>query len=90
MSFDLLHSWDASSFSFKIAALVAIALAYVAFELVLLAVEATRKRRSAPRLELGGLAEFGVGELVAAANLAKLGVEAYRPVSSWTSAPKRD
>jgi alkylation response protein AidB-like acyl-CoA dehydrogenase len=90
MSFDLLHSWDASSFSFKIAVLAAIALAYVAFELVLLALEANRKRRSVPRLERGGLAEFGVGELAAAANLARLGVEAYRPVSSWTSAPKHD
>lgn len=55
--------------SFKLLTLVAIAGAYVLFELVLLAVEGKRK-------------------LAQPCKTTKLGLEAYRPVTSWTTRPE--
>jgi hypothetical protein len=67
---DLLQNLDAAGISFKLVVLLAIAGAYVLFELLLLAVEASKRpdRR-------------GVGATT------KLELEAYRPVTSWTSRP---
>ena len=80
MNLEFLQDWSAAGFGFELSVLLAVAGAYVLFELLLLA-----RARIGQLDPSDGPSGQALGEGQRPTDLTRGVLEAYRPVSSWAS-----